>query len=113
MWGVKVYLLDGIPQGEYNGNHDRVRSWSYRELREREMTDREKIDHLKSWAMANYENGADTFVECWDDAEYQRTLDSAGGSVRKALKTLRDVAGVYRERQADARIERLAGGGEW
>lgn len=66
------------------------------------MTLTEKIAKLKAWSAANYERGADTFVECWDDTDYERLIAEHNGSPRAALRTLRACASVYRERQADA-----------
>ena len=42
------------------------------------------IDTLKAYALANYEAGGHWIVETYSDADYQRTLDEAGGDVKKA-----------------------------
>ena len=70
------------------------------------MTLDEKIAALKAWAVANYENGADTFVECWDRNDYVRSLERHGGDLAATQKTHEAVASVYLERQADARNSR-------
>ena len=67
------------------------------------MTEDQKIENLRLWASDNYENGADTFVECWGTSDYRRSLADHGGNYRQTLATLKRVAAVYRERQADAR----------
>lgn len=61
-----------------------------------------QIEKLKTWALKNYENGADTFVECWEDADYDKLLTESNGNYEQALDVLSRVASVYAERQADA-----------
>ncbi len=62
----------------------------------------EKIEALKEWAKNNYNNGADTMVECWDDSNYRTLLDDCNGSLPEALAIAKDVADVWLDRQADA-----------
>lgn len=62
----------------------------------------ETIEQMKAWCLENYENGADTMVECWEDEDYANLIDSAP-SWEEAWNVLKSVASVYRERQADAR----------
>jgi len=62
----------------------------------------EQIAAMKQWCADNYCNGADTMVECWDDAEYASLWDD-GATDEQAWKTLRDVASVYADRIADAK----------
>ena len=65
------------------------------------------IGRMKEWAEANYENGADTFVECWSTEDYQRCLDNHDGDFGAAMHTLERCADIYLERQADARNSRF------
>lgn len=60
------------------------------------------IKEMKDWCLENYENGADTMVECWDDEDYANLITESP-SEEQAWDTLKSVASVYRERQADAR----------
>lgn len=60
----------------------------------------EEIQNLKNWALANYENGADTMVECWEDNDYAQLVRKHGAD---ALTILQRIASVYADRQADAR----------
>lgn len=62
----------------------------------------EVIKEMKSWCLENYENGADTMVECWDEEDYANLITESP-STEQAWDTLKSVASVYRERQADAR----------
>lgn len=55
---------------------------------------------MRRWCEENYSNGADTMVECWGDADYEELLQ--GKTKRAAWQLLKRLAGVYRERQADA-----------
>ena len=71
------------------------------------LTQDEKIAKLKSWCEANYTNGADTMVECWDAKDYADSLARHDGSYRETLATLKAVASVYLDRQANARNERF------
>jgi len=67
---------------------------------------KEVIEQMKQWCLDNYENGADTMVECWADEDYARLFTNHDGkplSAKAAWKTLKDVAAVYADRQADAR----------
>jgi hypothetical protein len=69
------------------------------------MTQAETIQAMKDWCMDNYENGADTMVECWSTEDYEG-LFSFEGEARtdaQAWKTLKSIASVYADRQADAR----------
>ena len=63
------------------------------------------IEQMKQWCLDNYENGADTMVECWTDENYAGLFTSHDGtplSAAQAWKILKDVAAVYADRQADA-----------
>lgn len=69
-----------------------------------------QIEAMKKWCMDNYCNGADTMVECWDDSNYEDLFKPSeydptqtAPTVEEAWQTLRDIAGIYEERQADAR----------
>jgi hypothetical protein len=63
-----------------------------------------EVEKMKAWCLDNYENGADTMVECWGDEDYANLFvtDTAFRTVAEAWETLKAVASVYRERQADA-----------
>ena len=67
------------------------------------MKPTQKIEKLKAWCLANYNKGADTMVECWDDSDYELLLNDNNDSYTKSLKTLKTLAEVYAERQADAK----------
>lgn len=60
------------------------------------------IKEMKAWCVENYEAGADTMVECWDDEDYAELITESP-TVEDAWDVLKSVASVYRERQADAR----------
>jgi hypothetical protein len=62
--------------------------------------DTQAIQALKDWALANYENGADTIVECWGTSDYVELICKHGAD---ALSILQSIAAVYADRQADAR----------
>lgn len=68
---------------------------------------KETIEAMKNWCMENYDNGADTMVECWTDKDYARLFVNQNNarfmSERAAWKLLKDLAAVYADRQADAR----------
>lgn len=66
----------------------------------------ETIEAMKNWCMENYDQGADTMVECWTDEDYARLFVNHDGktmSERAAWKLLKDIASVYADQQADAR----------
>jgi hypothetical protein len=70
------------------------------------MTHTATIEAMKQWCMDNYDKGADTMVECWDDSDYEELFTSHDGqplSDEQAWSTLKGVADVYADRQADAR----------
>jgi hypothetical protein len=65
----------------------------------------DEIKAMKQWCMDNYDKGADTMVECWGDEDYAN-LFIFEGEPRTALgawETLKTIAAVYQDRQADAR----------
>ena len=64
-----------------------------------------EVKAMKQWCMDNYENGADTMVECWGDGDYAELFVSCKGEPRttaQAWETLKSIAAVYQDRQADA-----------
>jgi len=69
-----------------------------------------EVEAMKQWCYDNYNNGADTMVECWTQQDYERLFThSSGGkpyTKSEAWQLLKDVAEVYRERQADAQYYR-------
>ncbi len=70
------------------------------------MTRAETIMAMKEWCMENYENGADTMVECWDTERYEGLFSSYRGEAHtdaQAWEILKAVAAVYADQQADAR----------
>jgi hypothetical protein len=69
-------------------------------------TQAETIEAMKQWAIDNYTNGADTMVECWSTSDYAdlfTDIDGQPQTAAEAWATLRSLADVYEERQADAR----------
>jgi len=62
----------------------------------------QQIEAMKQWCIDNYENGADTMVECWGDGNYASLWDN-GLTDAQAWKLLKDLASVYADRRADAR----------
>lgn len=66
----------------------------------------EQIQAMKQWCEENYENGADTMVECWSDTDYASLFTYPDGQPRtseEAWDSLKAIASIYREREADAR----------
>jgi hypothetical protein len=64
-----------------------------------------EITAMKKWCEDNYTNGADTMVECWSDEDYAKLFTSHDGkpqTKRQAWRTLKSIAAVYQDRQADA-----------
>jgi hypothetical protein len=64
-----------------------------------------EITAMKKWCAENYSNGADTMVECWSDDDYARLFTSHDGkpkTKREAWRTLKSIAAVYKDQQADA-----------
>ena len=47
------------------------------------------IDQLKAYAMLHYEAGGHWVAETYSNADYQREIDEAGGSIRKAKKAMK------------------------
>jgi hypothetical protein len=66
----------------------------------------EVIKNMKAWCLENYENGADTMVECWDDGDYESLIVGCDGDLDKAWETLDHIRSVFADRQADARYYR-------
>ena len=64
------------------------------------------IAKMKAWCLENYENGADTMVECWEDEDYEDLIVRCDGDEAQSWDVLKSIAGVYAERQADARYYR-------
>ena len=64
-----------------------------------------EIEAMKAWCMDNYDKGADTMVECWGDSDYAElfTFEGEPRTTAQAWETLKSIAAVYQDRQADAR----------
>jgi len=63
------------------------------------------IQAMKNWCLDNYDKGADTMIECWSDSDYLELFTGHDGKPltdRQAWATLKSVAAVYEDRQADA-----------
>jgi hypothetical protein len=70
------------------------------------MTDTATIEAMQQWCLDNYTNGADTMVECWSTSDYADLFTDHEGNPRttaQAWATLRALADVHAEHQADAR----------
>ena len=67
-----------------------------------------EIESMKQWCLDNYDNGADTMVECWEDEDYEDlfTGEYASGKIADAWDTLKKIASIYEDRQADAKYYR-------
>jgi hypothetical protein len=62
---------------------------------------KEQIELMKQWCIEHYEQGADTMVECWSDEDYS-ILFGDSRTPEQAWKSLKALASIYAERQADA-----------
>lgn len=60
-----------------------------------------QIEKMKQWCMDNYNCGADTMVECWDDSDYAELFIDQ--STKQAWKILKNIASIYLDQQNDAR----------
>ena len=68
------------------------------------MANEATVNAMKEWCVANYEKGADTMVECWGTSDYINLIDeTCKGNEAAAWDTLKRVAAVYEDQQADAR----------
>ena len=74
------------------------------------MGNAETIAAMKAWCLENYENGADTMVECWGNGDYEDLIDRCHGNLEDAWGDLKAIAGIYADRQADARYHREMAG---
>lgn len=63
------------------------------------------IEDMKQWCLENYDKGADTMVECWDDNEWYRLATDCGYDTEKMWRTVKDLASIYYDQQCNARIE--------
>lgn len=72
------------------------------------MANEATIKAMKVWCSENYTKGADTMVECWDTNDYAVLIDSiCDGNEERAWNTLKNMAAVYEDRQANAHYEGL------
>ena len=65
-----------------------------------------EIQAMKEWCLDNYNKGADTMAECWNDEDFESLFTSCDGqpvTTADAWRRLKNLASVYAERQADAR----------
>lgn len=65
------------------------------------------ITRLKAFALAHYNEGYDTFVECFEDSEWEEFLTvDCHGDEKAALAMMATLAEHYSEQQADAAFYR-------
>jgi hypothetical protein len=69
----------------------------------RSMHKADIISRLKAMCVAKYEEGYDTFVECFDDAEWEKLWTDCGGSETEMRDLMSRLADVWEDRRADAR----------
>ena len=70
-----------------------------------------EIENMIQWCLENYDNGADTMVECWSRDDYFRLITvTCDLDFDKAWDHLKSLASIYRERQADAAYHRSVAG---
>lgn len=78
------------------------------------LTEAQLIEKAKAYAQQNYENGMDTFVECYDNDQWRTLINNSDedtGEDRlmtwtQIKKTMDAIASVWRDRQADAEYHR-------
>jgi len=51
-----------------------------------------KVQEMKDWAIANYDNGASQIVECWADGDYHDVLAQEDFDVHKAIAFLAELS---------------------
>lgn len=70
------------------------------------MNRAEMIQHnvkaMKQWCLDNYDQGADVMAECWDDFNFE-VLFGDSRTPEQAWKSLKAIASIYKDQQADAR----------
>jgi hypothetical protein len=77
-----------------------------------------EIQRMKDYCMTNYDKGADTMVECWDDEDYENLFYKGELEVAdyadpppvrervpfaRAWDTLKSLIEVYADQRADAK----------
>jgi hypothetical protein len=65
------------------------------------MSKQEIITKAKEYAKENYENGMDTFVECYTQSEWEEFAEDCD-TWEEMKETMDSCADVWRDRQADA-----------
>jgi len=60
------------------------------------------IEEVKAYATANYNNGWDTVVECWEDGDILEALSEAQFDMAKTIADIQEYVDVMVDRQADA-----------
>jgi len=71
-----------------------------------------EIENMKHWCMENYERGGDVMVECWDDNEWFRYATDCEYNIDDMWSTLKRLAYVYQDQQANERAIRAEWRGE-
>lgn len=69
-----------------------------------------EIETMKQWCLENYDNGADTMVECWSDDDWFRFVSRYAPDFDTAWDDLKSIASIYRDQQADAEYHRSVAG---
>jgi hypothetical protein len=65
------------------------------------MDTQDKVNALKQFALAHYDEGGHWIYECCSDADYVRVLDEFNGDVERAKRMLREDWEFTNERQQE------------
>ena len=61
------------------------------------------VEYIRIHANANYTQGWDEVVECWEDGDILEVLSEVDFDLPKAIAAIQSVVDVLNERKADAR----------
>jgi hypothetical protein len=66
------------------------------------MNEQTMIEDIKAYAIANYNNGWDNIVECWEDGDILEALSENEFDMAKTIASIQEYVDVIVERDTDA-----------
>ena len=100
-WGIDNLFCDVI-HGRFLIHHMKGNTMKKLDMTEAQQ-EQVLVEYIRIHANANYTQGWDEVVECWEDGDILEVLSEVDFDLPKAIAAIQSVVDVLNERKADAR----------